>query len=237
MSVSKLLKSSSVSSGCTLQHTLADVTIEHLAKEWTSPIYAFFDPIPLIVEINGHRAHDFECTQRGCNAKIRRYLDKRDATSTSNLRKHGKKCWGTDVVAAADDAKDAQEVRKNIVGGGLRDGTITVLFERQGKGKVTYSHRQHTRISDRGFQCLMKTGRPEHYIPSPPTVSRDVRLVFARTRQRVATMLQEYSGKVNFTTDVWTSPNHRAFIAFSVHLEHNGKPLSMLLDVIETATV
>jgi hypothetical protein len=49
-------------------------------------------------------------------------------------------------------------------------------------------------------------------------------------------MYQDYSGKVSFTTDAWTSPNHRAFVAFCVHLEHKGVPLSMPLDVIEVAT-
>ncbi|KAL4064006.1 hypothetical protein V8B97DRAFT_1876342, partial [Scleroderma yunnanense] len=33
----------------------------------------------------------------------------------------------------------------------------------------------------------------------------------------------------------WTSPNHKAFVAMFVHLEHEGKPLSMLLDFIELA--
>jgi hypothetical protein len=36
----------------------------------------------------------------------------------------------------------------------------------------------------------MKTGRPEYYLPSPSTVSRDVKKVFARTRERIAAMLQ-----------------------------------------------
>ncbi|KIM66465.1 hypothetical protein SCLCIDRAFT_110609, partial [Scleroderma citrinum Foug A] len=84
---------------------------------------------------------------------------------------------------------------------------------------------------------LMKTGHPAYYIPSRWTVSRDVHLVFAQTRNRIATMLQKYNGKLSFTTDAWTSPNHRAFIAFSVHLEHNGVPLSMPLDVVEVARV
>jgi hypothetical protein len=44
-------------------------------------------------------------------------------------------------------------------------------------------------VSDRGFNSLMKTGRPEHYIPSPSTVSRDVRQVFVRTRNRISKML------------------------------------------------
>jgi hypothetical protein len=36
----------------------------------------------------------------------------------------------------------------------------------------------------------MKTGRPGIYIPSASTVSRDVKLVFARTWEQIAKMLQ-----------------------------------------------
>jgi len=47
--------------------------------------------------------------------------------------------------------------------------------------------------------------------------------------------LQEYDGALNFATDVWTSPNHKAFVAFTVHFEHKGTPISMLLDLVEVA--
>jgi len=114
-------------------------------KEWTSPVYAFFDPIPQIVNINDRRAHEFKCQAKGCKAKVRRFLDKGDARSTGNMRKHVRSCWGDEVLKAADDAKDANEVRQKIVGSVLRNGSITASFERKGKGKVTYSHRQHTR--------------------------------------------------------------------------------------------
>ena len=78
----------------------------------------------------------------------------------------------------------------------MRDGSITAAFERKkGDGKVTYSHRPHTRaetrteivrwvaesqrpfkiVCDCGFCCLMKTGRPGYFIPSPKTVSRDAK--------------------------------------------------------------
>jgi hypothetical protein len=40
---------------------------------------------------------------------------------------------------------------------------------------------------------------------------------------------------LNFATDAWTSPNQRAFVAITVHLEHQGEPISMLLDVVEVA--
>jgi hypothetical protein len=47
--------------------------------------------------------------------------------------------------------------------------------------------------------------------------------------------LKEHPGSLHISTDCWTSPNHRAFVAFVVHLEHNGAPLSLLLDVAELA--
>jgi hypothetical protein len=46
---------------------------------------------------------------------------------------------------------------------------------------------------------------------------------------------QEYDGQLNFATDAWTSPNHKAFVAVSVHLEHKGEPLAMILDMVEVA--
>ncbi|KAF9227251.1 hypothetical protein BS17DRAFT_694894, partial [Gyrodon lividus] len=230
---------------------------EKMMKDWNSPVYAFFQPIPAIEEADRRRSHIFKCCTRGCKVTICRYLDTTDARSTGNMWKHARKCWGEDSLKATDAAKNATEVHEKIVGSILHTGSITQAFKMQGKGNATYSHRQHTRaetkaeivkwvceslwpfaiISDRGFQSLMKTGRPEYYIPSMSTVSRDVRLVFARTQVRVAKMLKEYNGKLNFTTDAWTALNHCALIAFSVHLEHKGKSLSFPLDIVEVAKV
>ncbi|KIL55108.1 hypothetical protein M378DRAFT_18239 [Amanita muscaria Koide BX008] len=168
------------------------------------------------------------------------------------MRKHAKRCWGDDAVRLANEASGCDVAHKSVVQPLLRDGTITASFERK-KGKVTYMHQQHTKtetraemvrwvseslhpfsiIRDRSFNNLMKTGRPEYYIPLPQTVSRDVRLVFKRTRERIAKMLQEYEGCLSFATDAWTSPNHRAIIAITVHFQHNGMPLSTLLDIVE----
>jgi hypothetical protein len=65
------------------------------------------------------------------------------------MRKHAKKCWGDETVRAADKAKDAHEVRQTTVKGALDPQSITAAFERKGKGKVTYSHRQHTTTESR----------------------------------------------------------------------------------------
>ncbi|KAG1735952.1 uncharacterized protein EDB91DRAFT_1056014 [Suillus paluster] len=230
---------------------------ERLMKDWTSPIYAFFDPTPTIKTKGDQRAHSFKCMAKGCQVKIRRFLDKKDARSTGNMCKHIRICWGDEVLQAADEARNAEEAHMKIVGNFLRNGSITTVFERKGQGKVTYSHCQHTQtetkaeivhwvsenlrpfkiVKDRGFQSLMKTGRPEYYIPSPSTVSWDTRLVFAKTRQQIAKMSREYDGKLNFSTDGWTSPNHCAYVALLMHLEHKGIPLCIPLDIVEVPKV
>jgi len=121
-----------------------------------------------------------------------------------------KKCWGDEIITLADKAKTAKEVRDTAITGYLNPQSITAAFERKGKGKVTYSCRQHTRteskaeivrwvcesirpfdiVKDRGFQSLMKTRQPEYYIPSRTTVSRDVKQVFVNVRKRIAKMLK-----------------------------------------------
>ncbi|RDX54385.1 hypothetical protein OH76DRAFT_1321030, partial [Lentinus brumalis] len=227
---------------------------EERQKYWTAAVYSFFKPEVEIVRPPGRLAQQFICAKPGCKQKVLRYIDKKDITSTSNLRGHVKMCWGTEILRAAEAVGKGVDTRPMVEVFG-RTGTITSFFNRTGKGKVTYSIRQMTSketrawivrwvaenkrpfeiVKDRAFLTLMKTGRPEHKIPSPATVSRDVRRVFAKCRARIARMLREFDGELNFTFDAWTSPNHKALLAFGVHLHHEGTPLSFILDVIEVA--
>ncbi|PPQ88236.1 hypothetical protein CVT25_005286 [Psilocybe cyanescens] len=206
---------------------------EQLAKEWTAGVYGFFRPDPIIECISGHHAHTFICAAthcRGPTRNIRRFLDTKDAKSTSNLHQHALKCWGEDNVEAAQShlADEVHEATK----GASPSGSITAAFKRKGKGKISYSHRQHTKtetraeivhwvaessrplniVKDRGFQSLMKTGRPEYWIPSPST---------------------DHPGALSFATDAWSSPNHRAYVAVTVHFEQDGIPVSMLLNIVK----
>jgi hypothetical protein len=117
-----------------------------LKKDWKAPIYAFFKPIPNIGHENGRRYHEFICAAHGCLKKIRRFLDKKDAKSTGNMRKHVKLCWGADAIDAADGTKNATEAHNTVIKPLTRDGSISAVFKRIGMEKVTYSHRQHTKV-------------------------------------------------------------------------------------------
>ncbi|KAI0686094.1 hypothetical protein C8T65DRAFT_550164, partial [Cerioporus squamosus] len=201
-----------------------------MMRNWDSPVYAFFELRPNIEYIEGHRTHIFKCSARGCKVCICRYLDSKDRSSTGNLQHHAKSCWGEETMDAACQALDIDEAHKNIVGSILRNGSITASFARK-KGKVTYSHQQHTRAETR----MEITGRPGYYVPLPSTVARDVKAVFARTRTRIAHMLQEYDDDISFATDTWTAPNHWAFVALMPHFIHIDAPMSILLDLVEVA--
>jgi hypothetical protein len=110
-------------------------------KHWNTPIYAFFKPTPAIDLIAGRRAHVFSCSAKVCKGKgrhgqdVRRYLNTADVTSTSNLRRHAKACWGEETVAAAGSVKDVYAARIVLAKSTPRDGSITAAFERLAKDK------------------------------------------------------------------------------------------------------
>jgi hypothetical protein len=56
-------------------------------------------------------------------------------------------------------------------------------------------------------------------------------------RHELTLSLQKHPGYIHFATDAWTSPNHRAFVAWTVHLHHEGHILMFLLDIVEVPEV
>jgi hypothetical protein len=129
-----------------------------MARDWTSPIYGFFKSRPAIEVVDGRRCHEFKCAAPHCKGKgvrpriVRRYLDKADRGSTSNMHKHAKNCWGAEIVSKALEAKNElsiKEVRKSLAKAKIQDGTITAMFERKGKENVTFSTKQHTYMETR----------------------------------------------------------------------------------------
>lgn len=130
---------------------------ERLAKDWTSPVYAFFEPRPAhkTATIKGQvrRWHEFRCSAPHCLSKgrnqriVRCYLDSWDAKSTSNMLTHASICWGQDLVKKAmEERPDVKTARASLGKAEMKNGTLTATFKRlrTGKGNVTFSARQHT---------------------------------------------------------------------------------------------
>ncbi|KAJ7902586.1 hypothetical protein B0H14DRAFT_2329133, partial [Mycena olivaceomarginata] len=223
---------------------------------WTSPVYSFFkDNVETLADAHDGRKYQvFKCnTPGGCKSKSGMKVNgdpHSDRSSTSNLKKHAKQCWGSTVVDACI---------KGVAADASRDGSIFMAFARSGQHPVNVSHCTHTPnlnsgvacivcwiteanrplniVADRQLQDLLIAGRPELTVPSRSTAARDLKAVYERSAHRIKKLLTEYDGRLSFATDAWTSPNHRAFVAWMVHLQHWGEPLVFLLDMFEVPEV
>jgi hypothetical protein len=90
-------------------------------------------------------------------------------------------------------------------------------------------------VFDSPLVHVLAAGRPNLTVPSPNTIRRDVKAVYAKCRERIAKLLQDYPGRIHIATDAWTSTNHRALVAWTVHLEHESCMMAFLLDIVEVA--
>ncbi|KAJ6486569.1 hypothetical protein DFH09DRAFT_948816, partial [Mycena vulgaris] len=216
---------------------------------WTASVYQFFKPPALRFDADeSDRPYTwFACNAPHCKAStgIRRYMDKSDATATKNLKRHAIKCFGEAVVEAVSSAKAAPA-----------DQSLHAAWAQQSSSKpapkkpftvatlratlvrwFTESNRPMYAAKDRKFHEIVINGRPGIEVPSQTTIARDIKTSFELGEAHISKILNEYPGKLSFTNDAWTSPNHRAFVAWTVHLQHDGKPLSFLLDIFEVPTV
>jgi hypothetical protein len=148
----RALKTSLVSKAIPLSIEMLTTSSERMSKAWKSPAYAFFEPIPDIEYKNGRRSHVFKCASKSCKFTCRRFLDTGDKTSTGNLLKHIRKCWGAEALKAALACKDCSEAAKVVVKRlkpVAMSGSIATSSKREGKGIVTYSHKMHTEAETR----------------------------------------------------------------------------------------
>ncbi|VDC02336.1 unnamed protein product [Peniophora sp. CBMAI 1063] len=87
-------------------------------------------------------------------------------------------------------------------------------------------------VADDPFQSIMKAGRPSLWIPSPSTLHRDTLECFKWGRRAVSSKLKALPTRLNYGSDEWTSPNHRALMAMSVCYEKESNTVEHLLDVV-----
>ena len=126
----------------------ADISIEKLRKGWRSPIYSLFEPDVKIKYEGGRKYHFFVCAAKRCRhsgdeAGVRRYLDKQDKSSTSNLKTHAISCWGEEAVRLVLAGKEPTS----------RSGSIFSAFAHQGQHRVTVSHCLHSSMETR-YVCF-----------------------------------------------------------------------------------
>src|SRR5689334_18587457 len=80
------------------------------------------------------------------------------------------------------------------------------------------------------------TSHPLLKVPCPNTVRHDVKAAYAKCHECIMRLLQDHPSHIHSATDVWTLPSHQVFVAWTVHLEHEGTMLAFLLDIMEVPT-
>ena len=197
---------------------------------------------------------------------IRCYQDSKDKASTANLKHHALRCFGEDAVNAAIAGKEHTNHSRGILALFARKGKqpvkyshrvhtnpevryIPLLYINATKRPLTIKCSAHlvkwltennrpiNIINDRELQNLLTAGHPSIQLPTNPVILNDIHASFEKCRERIAKLLREHPGHLHFATDAWTSPNHRAFVAWTVHLEYEGEMLAFLLDIVELPEV
>ena len=92
-------------------------------------MYAFYQAVPDIKYVEGCHMHVFECVAKSCTYKCRHFLDGPDHSSTGNLIKHVKSCWGEAAYEAAMACKHAKDAHESVVKLLTKTGTITAALE------------------------------------------------------------------------------------------------------------
>ncbi len=219
-------------------------------RTWHSPIYSFFKDDVKLDHFDGRPCHYFKCAARRCKTKlggVRRFQDSKDKSSTANLRHHARRCFGDEAVQCATLKGSTLE----------QSGSIFAAFSRQGQQPIKPSNRSLSNpevraslvrwitescrpilaVEDRQLRLLLLAGRPLISIPSRTTCSHDIIAAYKVARKIVIKLFQDSPSRVHFDTDAWTSPNHCAFVAWTIQFECQGEAVNFMLDIVEVPEV
>ncbi|KAE9386605.1 hypothetical protein BT96DRAFT_751190, partial [Gymnopus androsaceus JB14] len=124
---------------------------------------------------------------------------------------HAKRCWGDEAVKAAQESKDLSRVHEAIEKFGLKKQSMLTAAFRTMKGWAE----SFSTTPPLKENIQYKEGCPDQYVPSKETVSRDVKHLFEKMKEKIAVELQDYNGEIPIALDCWTSPNHRAWMSIA----------------------
>ena len=194
--------------------------VECLQGGWRSPMYAFFQAEVSVGYDEGCKYHFFKCASRKCKGKgqkgVRHYLDSKDRAATSNLKSHAVRCFGQDLVESAFEKTQPRGRDGSIFTVFTRQGQQPIKISHrahttEGSRWVLHvyfncSHLwtfrahiarwcaknncPHRTVKDRQFDILMKARHPGTSLPSPLTVSHDIKATFERCREHINTILK-----------------------------------------------
>ena len=91
-----------------------------------------------------------------------------------------------------------------------------------------------TIVEENNFINYIRSLHPSAEIPSADTVKSRIMKYYEQDKEKIKDILANLSTKISFTTDCWTSPSGKSFMAITAHFIDNDWILQhILLDFIE----
>lgn len=221
------------------EYSSCNIYLEAQQDTWTSSLYDHFHDAVIVYDKDQVK-YKFVCKTKyvvmyisfidhvlmTCATQITSsravVIRNRRDTSTGNLARHVSACASTVVPEHKSIASFAH------------GSTYTKPSFRYLVAKWIFrNHRPFSIIQDQELMQMLRMLYAKVEVPSPNTVSRDVREVFALSRKQVAKILQEYPGRLHICLDGWTSPNVYSFLGLTVHRVVNGDLKPFVLDFIQ----
>ncbi|GBC07730.1 hypothetical protein RclHR1_07660006 [Rhizophagus clarus] len=148
------------------------------------------------------------------------------AGSTSNLKKHIKK--------KHSEKEQHQELITNIFNKEQPWKYDNDVMKNNLYKWIINNQHSFTVVEEPEFIILIQSLCPTAELISADTVKRSIMDLYISNKDQIQELLMEIPGKISFTTDIWTSPSTKAFLAITAHyVDKNWKLQNLLIDFVQ----
>lgn len=89
-------------------------------------------------------------------------------------------------------------------------------------------------VEENNFINYIHSIHPSTQIPTADTIKSNIMKFYEKDKKTIQNILTNLLGKISFTTDCWTSPSAKSFMAITAHfIDNNWELKHILLDFIE----
>ncbi|GES72958.1 zinc finger BED domain-containing protein RICESLEEPER 2-like [Rhizophagus clarus] len=148
------------------------------------------------------------------------------AGSTSNLKKHIKK--------KHSEKEQYQELITNIFNKEQPWKYDNDVMKNNLYKWIINNQHSFTVVEEPEFIILIQSLCPTAELISADIVKRSIMDLYISNKDQIQELLMEIPGKISFTTDIWTSPYTKAFLAITAHyVDKNWKLQNLLIDFVQ----
>jgi len=99
---------------------------------------------------------------------------------------------------------------------------------------IILSQQPFTIVEEISFQNFVNTLYPAIKFPSANTIKNHIINIYGSKIEKIKEIMQNISGKISYTIDIWTSPSAKSFLAITAHFINKEWELQLIfLDFVQ----